>query len=118
MDRLSLTFACGRYDRTEALRTGDVTVEGIDLKYVSDRRAARDFRSHGGAARIRFVGTSSSEFISMTGRGNCPFVALPVFPSRAFRHGFIFINKRAGSTRERSGGKRIGVPLYTQTAAI
>src|SRR5262249_42715173 len=58
-------------------------------------------------------------FISLMGRGDCPFVALPVFPSRVFRHGYIFINRRRGiRTAKDLEGKRIGPPLYTQTAAI
>jgi 4,5-dihydroxyphthalate decarboxylase len=62
---------------------------------------------------------SASEFISLTGRGDCPFVALPVFPSRVFRHGYIFINTRSGiRTPKDLEGRRIGLPLYTQTAAI
>src|SRR5262249_52558129 len=62
---------------------------------------------------------SASEFISLMGRGDCPFVALPVFPSRVFRHGYIFINTRRGiRTPKDLEGRRVGLPLYTQTAAI
>jgi 4,5-dihydroxyphthalate decarboxylase len=119
MDRLSLTFACGRYDRTEALRTGDVTVEGIDLKYIPIDAPREIFDRMVGAREFDLSELSSSEFVSMMGRGNCPFVALPVFPSRVFRHGFIFINTRSGIRSPKDlEGKRIGVPLYTQTAAI
>ncbi len=119
MDRLSLTFACGRYDRTEALRTGDVTIEDIDLKYIPIDAPREIFDRMVGRREFDLSELSSSEFISMTGRGDCPFVALPVFPSRVFRHGFIFINKRAGIGSPKDlEGKRIGVPLYTQTAAI
>jgi 4,5-dihydroxyphthalate decarboxylase len=119
MDRLSLTFACGRYDRTEALRTGDVTIEDIDLKYIPIDAPREIFDRMVGKREFDLSELSSSEFISMTGRGDCPFVALPVFPSRVFRHGFIFINKRAGIGSPKDlEGKRIGVPLYTQTAAI
>jgi len=62
---------------------------------------------------------SCSEFISQTGQGNCPFVALPVFPSRMFRHGFICINTKAGIANAKDlEGKRVGLPMYTQTAAL
>src|SRR6516165_9023940 len=44
--------------------------------------------------------------------------ALPVFPSRVFRHGFITVNRKAVKTPKNLEGKRIGVPLYTQTAAV
>ena len=114
----TLTFACGRYDRTESLRTGDVAVEGIHLNYIPVD-APREIFDRLARGEFDLSELSASEFISMTGRGDCPFVALPVFPSRLFRHGFIFINKRAGIRSPKDlEGKRVGVPLYTQTAAI
>ena len=62
---------------------------------------------------------SASEFIAHAGRGNSPFVAIPVFPSRVFRHGYIFVNRRAGiRTPKDLEGRRVGLPLYTQTASI
>ena len=62
---------------------------------------------------------SSSEFISRLARGNCPFVALPVFPARVFRHGYIYINRKAGiQTPKDLEGRRVGVALYTMTAAV
>jgi 4,5-dihydroxyphthalate decarboxylase len=72
-----------------------------------------------GAPCLDVAELSASEFISLTAQGGCPFVALPVFPSRVFRHGYIFVNRRRGiSAPKELAGKRIGVPLYTQTAAI
>ena len=62
---------------------------------------------------------SSSEFVQRFARGQCPFVAIPVFPSRAFRHGFIAIHRQAGiRTPKDLEGKRVGVPLLTMTAVI
>jgi 4,5-dihydroxyphthalate decarboxylase len=119
MARLPLTFASCRYDRVEALRTGDVRPEGIDLKMLMFAAGREIFDRMVGAREFDVAELSSSEFISLMGRGNCPFVALPVFPSRVFRHGYIFVNTRAGIRAPRDlEGRRVGVPLYTQTAAI
>src|SRR5262245_21359705 len=119
MPRLPLTFASCRYDRVEALRTGDVQPDGIDLKMQMFPAGREIFDRTVGAREFDVAELSSSEFISLMGRGNCPFVALPVFPSRVFRHGYIFVSTRAGiRTAKDLEGRRVGVPLYTQTAAI
>jgi 4,5-dihydroxyphthalate decarboxylase len=119
VSKLPLTFACGPYDRTDALKTGDVRVEGIDLNYLEIQGPREIFDRMVGGLEFDLSELSSSEFISMTGAGKCPFVALPVFPSKAFRHGFVCVNRRAGIKAPKDlEGKRVGVPLYTQTAAI
>src|SRR6516162_1773001 len=119
VSRLRLTFACGKYDRMEALRTGDVTVEGIDLNYVAIENPREIFDRMGNGHEFDAAEFSSSEFISRMARGNCPFVAIPVFPSRVFRHSYIYINCKSGiRTPKDLEGKRVGVALYTQTAAV
>jgi 4,5-dihydroxyphthalate decarboxylase len=119
MSRLHLTFAACRYDRLEAIREGNVTVEGVDLTCLTLKSGRDVFDRMVGGQEFDIAELSASEFISLAGAGNCPFVALPVFPSRVFRHGYIFINTRAGiRTAKDLEGKRVGLPLYTQTAAI
>jgi 4,5-dihydroxyphthalate decarboxylase len=119
MSRLSLTFACGHYDRTEALRTGIVRPEGIDLNYLAIEAPREIFDRMVGGLEFEVSELSASEYICLTGAGKSQFVALPVFPSRAFRHSFIYINKKAGIRSPKDlEGKRVGVALYTQTAAI
>jgi 4,5-dihydroxyphthalate decarboxylase len=119
MSRLSLTYASCRYDRIEALRAGEVLVEGIDLNTILFPSGREIFDRMVGGREFDVSELSSSEFISMMGRGDCPFVAIPVFPSRVFRHGYIFVNTKAGIREPKQlEGKRVGVPLYTQTAAI
>jgi 4,5-dihydroxyphthalate decarboxylase len=116
---LELTFACGVYDRTEALRTGEVAVEGIDLNFLAIEAPREIFDRMGGRQEFDVAEFSSSEFISRLARGGCPFVALPVFPARVFRHGYIYVNRNSGiRTAQDLAGKRIGVPLYTMTAAV
>jgi 4,5-dihydroxyphthalate decarboxylase len=117
--RLTLTFACCRYDRMEAIREGAIPIEGIELNCITLKSGREVFDRMVGGREFDVAELSASEFISLMGRGDCPFVALPVFPSRVFRHGYVFINLRAGiRTPKDLEGKRVGLPLYTQTAAI
>src|SRR5579875_2849313 len=115
---VSIAFACGDYDRTRALRDGRVVADGIDLTYVPLIPEELFFR------QIRFREFEAAELsfantIILQSRGESPFVALPVFPSRFFRHGFIWVSARSGITRpEELRGKRIGVPEYHLTAAV
>ncbi len=116
---LSLSFACGLYDRMLALYTGEVQPDGIDLNFIAIDSPREIFDRMGGGLEFDASEMSSSEFISRMSAGRCPFVALPVFPSRAFRHGFICVNRKAGiKTPKDLEGKRVGVPLYTMTAAV
>jgi 4,5-dihydroxyphthalate decarboxylase len=119
VSRLHLSFACCRYDRMEAIREGTVAVEGVDLTCLTLKSGRDVFDRMVGGQEFDVAELSASEFISLQGRGDNPFVALPVFPSRVFRHGYIFVNARAGIRAPKHlEGRRVGVPLYTQTAAI
>ena len=119
MPRLSLTYASCKYDRIEALRSGEVEAEGIDLNVMVFPSGRQIFDRMIGGYEFDASELSASEFIAHAGRGNSPFVAIPVFPSRVFRHGYIFVNKRAGiRTPKDLEGRRVGLPLYTQTASI
>jgi 4,5-dihydroxyphthalate decarboxylase len=119
MSSIPLTFACGLYDRTMALLTGDVRVEGVDLNYLPIEAPREIFDRMVGGKEFDVSELSMSEHVSMLGAGKRDFVALPVFPSKMFRHGFVYINKKSGiKTPKDLEGRRIGVALYTQTAAI
>lgn len=118
MDRVKLTFASATYDRMLALRTGDVKPGGIDLDFVAIEHVREIFDRMGGSAEFDVAEFSSTEYIGRIGRGDRTFVALPVFPSRVFRHGFIFVNCNKIAEPKDLEGKRIGTALYTQTAAL
>jgi 4,5-dihydroxyphthalate decarboxylase len=119
MSKLKLTFACGPYDRMEAIHYNRINIEGIDLNYVEIQAPREIFDRMVGDHAFDLSELSLAEHISMTAKGNSPFVAVPVFPSKAFRHGFICINRNSRISSPRDlAGKRIGVPLYSMTAAI
>jgi 4,5-dihydroxyphthalate decarboxylase len=114
-----LTFACGLYDRMLALYTGEVKPAGIDLEFRAMDNPREVFDRMAKGLEFDAAEMSSSEFISRMSARQCPFVAIPVFPSRVFRHSFIFVNARSGiCTPKDLEGKRVGVALYTMTAAI
>ncbi len=119
MAKLKLSFACALYDRMQPLYTGEVQPDGIELNFIAIEEPRPIFDRMSGGREFDVAEYSSSEFVQRFANKQCPFVAIPVFPSRAFRHGFIAIHKKAGIQKPKDlEGKRVGVPLYTMTAAI
>ena len=119
MSKLPLTFACGPYDRMEALNYGLIDVEGIDLNFLEIQAPREIFDRMVGAQEFDLSEMSLAEYVTMTAKEISPFIAIPVFPSKAFRHAFVCVNKAAAIKEPKDlAGKRIGTPLYTQTAAI
>ena len=118
MANLRLSFACGPYDRTQALRDGTIRAEGIDLTYVALQPAEIFWRM------LQFkefdvAEMSLSNYTMTVASGDSPFIAIPVFPSRVFRHGYFFINTTKGIDKPQDlAGKRGGVPEYSMTAAV
>lgn len=115
---IRISLACGDYARTRGLRDGTVQIEGLDLTYLSLPPAEIFWRM------LRFEEFDASEMslsahIMGVSRGDSRFVAIPVFPSRIFRHSFIFVNRGAGIEAPHDlRGKRVGVPEYHMTAAM
>ncbi len=119
MAKLQLAYAGGLYDRMQPLYTGEVQPAGIDLNFIAIDQPRPIFDRMSGGQEFDVSEYSSSEFTQRFARGECPFVAIPVFPSIAFRLGFIAINRKSGIKKPKDlEGKRVGVPLYTMTAAI
>lgn len=118
MSKLSMTFACGLYDRLSALQTGEVQVDGVDLNFIPVHHPRDLFDRMGGGQEFDASEMSASEYITRYATGKSPFIAIPVFPSRVFRHGFIAVDSRVIKSAKDLEGKRVGVQLYTMTAAI
>jgi 4,5-dihydroxyphthalate decarboxylase len=96
-----------------------IQAEGIDLNYVSIKSPPEIFARMVAGQSFDAGEMSAAHALIKRAQGDFPFVALPVFPSRMFRHGFIFVNTAAGiRTPKDLEGKRIGVPEYSQTAAV
>jgi 4,5-dihydroxyphthalate decarboxylase len=91
MSRLPLSFACAVYDRMLPLYLGEAAPQGIDLNFIPVAHPRGTFDRMAGGQEFDAAEFSSSEFISRRGANDCPFVALPVFPSRMFRHSFITV---------------------------
>jgi 4,5-dihydroxyphthalate decarboxylase len=118
MPNVPLTFACGLYDRMLALYTGEVPVEGVDLDFLVEDNPRLIFDRMAASQAYGASEFSTSEYVSRFVANQNPFVAIPVFPSRVFRHSFIFVNRKHIKNPKDLQGKRIGVPVYAMTAAV
>jgi 4,5-dihydroxyphthalate decarboxylase len=112
-----LTLACERYDRTEALRDGRVRPAGVDLTYLPQTVEETFFRM----ARFQEFDAAemslSSYVVELT--RDAPFVAVPVFPSRFFRHSGIYVAEASGIQKPQDlVGKRVGIAEYQLTANV
>lgn len=119
-EQLELTYAGFNYlDRTLALQLGEVRPAGIDLRFVTIPEIGALFRRQAQFAEFDASEMSFSTLMLMVGRGDRRFVGIPVFPSRTFRHGFIFVRTDSGiETPADLKGKRVGVQDYQPTAYV
>ncbi|MEA2488256.1 MAG: 4,5-dihydroxyphthalate decarboxylase [Acidobacteriota bacterium] len=116
MVRLSL--AIGPYPHAAALRDGTVSVPGADFDLTTARPAEIFWRMIRGK-EFDVSEMSLSAYTVLLSRGDTSFVGLPVFPSRIFRHSFIYVkDPSAIRVPEDLRGARIGVPEYHMTAAL
>lgn len=118
MANLKLTLGCWDYDRVQALIDGRVRPEGIDLTFLNMIVEETFFRMLRNREFDASEMSMSSYVVSLT-RPERPFVAIPVFPSRFFRHSCIYVNAEAGIRTPRDLiGKRVGTPEYQMTAPV
>lgn len=118
MSKIRITAACGNYDRTRALIDGTVRMEGVDLNYIELRPSELFWRMLNNE-EFDVSELSLSSYTIMRAEGDNRFIALPVFPSRTFRHSCLYIRSDAGiQTPEDLKGKTIGVGDYQMTAAV
>ncbi len=118
MSNLRLSLGCWNYDRTRGLLEGRIQPDGIDLTYLNMPVEETFFRMlrH---QEFDVAEMSLSSYAMSLSKPDKPFIAIPVFPSRFFRHSCIYVNADAG-IREPGDliGKRIGNPEYQMTAPV
>src|ERR1700728_648380 len=118
MSKLQLTLACWNYDRTRALLDGRVTVAGAQRNYLNLPVEETFFRMlrH---AEFDVAEMSLSSYTLSLFRENPPFIAIPVFPSRMFRHSCIYVHAHSGIREPKDLiGKRVGSREYQMTAPV
>jgi 4,5-dihydroxyphthalate decarboxylase len=118
MSKLTLTLACWDYDRARALADGSVVAEGIDLNVLELPVEETFFRMlrH---REFDAAEMSLSSYVVSLSRPDPAFIAIPIFPSRLFRHNGIFISSESGIREPKDlVGKRCGVPEYQLTAPV
>jgi 4,5-dihydroxyphthalate decarboxylase len=117
MARLPISLACGPYDRTRALADGRVEIDGAELRYIHLEPEEIFFRmlNYG---EFDAAEMSLSTYL-LTHLADGPFIAIPVFPSRMFRHTSVYVNGTAGIGKAQDlAGKTVGVAEYQLTANV
>jgi len=118
MSKLKLSFACWNYDRTRALMEGSIPVDGIDLNYLN-LPVEETFYRMARFQEFDVAEMSLSSYCVSLHKPERPFVAIPIFPSRFFRHSSIYINANSGIREPKDLiGKRIASPEYQMTAPV
>ena len=118
MHKLTLSAALADYDHTRDLASGRVLVEGVEL--LCSTHPIEEIFYRALIHREWDVSeVSMAKYVSLRAKGDKTFMAIPVFPSRVFRHGSLFV-RRDGPVKKVSDltGKRVGLPEWAQTAAV
>jgi 4,5-dihydroxyphthalate decarboxylase len=116
--RIPITLACGDYDRTRAIKDGRVTVEGCDINYLPmepEEVFHRAFKHQ----EFDACELSFSSYLRTLDAGTSPYVGIPAFVSRLFRHSAVYIRTDRGIRHPSDlKGKLIGLPEYQITAVV
>jgi 4,5-dihydroxyphthalate decarboxylase len=117
MSKLKLSVAIGNYDRARALFDGSVQIDGVDPIFMTLPPEEIFFRALR-TADFDICELSMSSFTVKTAAGNCPYVGVPAFVSRAFRHNSIYVRTDRIKRPEDLKGKRVGLPEFQLTACV
>jgi 4,5-dihydroxyphthalate decarboxylase len=118
MEKVALTLAIGDYEHTRDLATGSVPVQGATLNVLALSPEEAFFRfTHFREWEVSEM--SMGKYVSLRSQDDGTIAAIPVFPSRVFRHSMIYVRESGKLARpEQLKGARVGVPEWAQTAGI
>lgn len=116
--KLSLTLACGDYDINRGLIDATIQPEGIALITVAMPSPERHWRMTA-SQEFDICEFSLASYLMMRDQRSHPFIAIPAFPHRRFRHSYIFVNTQAGiNTPKDLEGRRVGIRTWQTTAGL
>ena len=117
MSKLNLSVAIGDYDRNRPLIDGAVRIDGVDPVFMTlspEEIFFRAFRT----SDFDICELSLSSYTVKTALGDCPYVGIPAFVSRAFRHTSIYVRTDRIKEPKDLIGKKVGLPEYQLTANV
>jgi len=117
MSKLTLSVAMGDYDRTRALQDGSVQIDGVDPVFMTLSPEEIFFRAFRGR-EFDVSELSLSSYTLKVAQGDSPYVGVPVFMSRAFRHTAIYVRRDRIRSAADLRGKRVGVPEFQLSANV
>lgn len=119
MSPLTIDFGCGDYDIVRPLKDGAVRAEGLELNFITINRPPEVHWRMGMHQEFDAAEMSFGSFVAGMGKGNYPFVGIPAFVYRKFRHSCAYVNVNAGIDKpEDLRGRRVGIPEWQMTATV
>lgn len=116
--RLTVSVAMESYDLTRDLVTGQVRPQGIDLVF-SELAPEEIFFRFTKYREWDVSELSLAKYVALVSRGDTEITAIPVFPSRVFRHSSLYVRRDCAATALTDlAGTRIGIPEWAQTASV
>lgn len=114
----TLSIAVARYDRTQPLLDGRVQVSNFAVEFASPPLEEMFERAFD-RCEFDVSELSLSNYLYLCSKGECPYIGLPIFPSRMFRHSAFFVRTDCGIRSPRDLiGRTIGLREYSMTAAL
>ena len=115
---LQLTLACGPYDRVRGLLDKTIGIDGVDVVPVA-MESEDLFPRVVSTADFDISEMSLSSYLIEVSRGAGAYAAIPVFPSRGFRHSGIYVRAESGITTPKDlEGRLVGIPEYQMTFGL